>query len=116
MISGRLVRMRASRYAVSYIDFRMYATTILATIATNGGSSPDDWSLAGAELVQLPVDVILTSGTPATQGAKQATNKVAIVFAMDDPVAGASLRIWRTQAGMQLVWRTQAGMQLVLSI
>jgi putative tryptophan/tyrosine transport system substrate-binding protein len=41
-----------------------------------------------AELVQLPMDAILTDGTPATQAAKKATRTVPIVMAVsNDPVA-----------------------------
>ena len=41
-----------------------------------------------AELVQLPVDAIVTDGTPATQAAKNATRTVPIDMAMsNDPVA-----------------------------
>jgi putative tryptophan/tyrosine transport system substrate-binding protein len=41
-----------------------------------------------AELVQLPMDAILTDGTPATQAAKNATRTVPIVMAVsNDPVA-----------------------------
>jgi putative ABC transport system substrate-binding protein len=42
-----------------------------------------------AELVELPVDVIALSGTPALQAARQATSRVPIVFGvlLVDPVA-----------------------------
>ena len=41
-----------------------------------------------AGLVQLPMDAILTGGTPATQAAKKATRTVPIVMAVsNDPVA-----------------------------
>src|SRR5262245_9041401 len=41
-----------------------------------------------AELVRLPVDVIMTYGTQTIQAAKQATNSIPIVFALPgDPVA-----------------------------
>src|SRR6476660_544358 len=41
----------------------------------------DRYSILAAELVALPVDLILTSGTPAALAAKTATSTVPIVMA-----------------------------------
>ena len=43
------------------------------------------------ELVNLPVDVIVTSGTPATLAAKQATQSIPIVFAASADPVGAGV-------------------------
>jgi putative tryptophan/tyrosine transport system substrate-binding protein len=40
-----------------------------------------------AELVNLPVDVLVTNGTPGARAAKQATTKIPIVVAIGDAVA-----------------------------
>jgi putative ABC transport system substrate-binding protein len=56
-----------------------------------GEGKPDQLLRLAAELVGLKVDVIVTSGTPATQAAKQATRTIPIVMAqLADPV-GAGL-------------------------
>jgi len=56
-----------------------------------GEGKPDQLPRLAAELVGLKVDVIVTSGTPATQAAKQATRTIPIVMAqLADPV-GAGL-------------------------
>jgi len=49
---------------------------------------PERLPALAAELVRLPVDVIVASGAPATQGAKQATSTLPIVMASGgaDPV------------------------------
>ena len=44
-----------------------------------------------AELVRMKPDVIVTTGTPSTLAAKQATNTIPIVFAsIGDPVSAVS--------------------------
>src|SRR5262249_16236239 len=49
--------------------------------------TPDRLVAAATELAQLPVDVIVTFGSPATQAAKQATTTITIVMAaIGDPV------------------------------
>jgi putative tryptophan/tyrosine transport system substrate-binding protein len=56
-----------------------------------GEGKPDQLARLAAELVGLKVDVIVTSGTPATRAAKQATRTIPIVMAqLADPV-GAGL-------------------------
>jgi len=56
-----------------------------------GEGEPDRLPRLAAELVGLNVDVIVTSGTPATKAAKQATRTIPIVMAqLADPV-GAGL-------------------------
>jgi putative tryptophan/tyrosine transport system substrate-binding protein len=48
---------------------------------------PDRLATAAAELVRIPVDVIVTQGTPPTAAAKQATNTIPIVMiGIGDPV------------------------------
>ena len=48
---------------------------------------PEQLVAAATELVQLPVDVIVTFGSPATRAAKQATTTIPIVMTMiGDPV------------------------------
>jgi putative ABC transport system substrate-binding protein len=48
---------------------------------------PDRLAAAATELAQLPVDVIVTFGSPATQAAKQATTTIPIVMAgIGDPI------------------------------
>ena len=51
------------------------------------GDKPEGLATAAAELARLPVDVIATWGTPASQAAKQATSTIPIVaIAVGDPV------------------------------
>src|SRR5262245_51119460 len=50
-------------------------------------AGPDRLVAAAMELAQLPVDVIMSYGSPATQAAKQATTTIPIVMvAIGDPV------------------------------
>jgi putative ABC transport system substrate-binding protein len=54
---------------------------------------PERLAVAAAELVRLPVDLIATYGTPATQAAKRATLTIPIVFiAVGDPVAAGLIQ------------------------
>ena len=46
----------------------------------SAASEPERLSTAAAELVHIPVDVIVTYGTPATAAAKQATTRIPIVM------------------------------------
>ena len=56
-----------------------------------------------AELVGLKADVIVTTGTPGTLAAKQATKTIPIVMASSgDPVLGGSSPASRGQAGTSL--------------
>jgi len=53
----------------------------------SGQGQPDRLAAAASELASLPVDVIVTSGSAATQAAKQATTTIPIVMiAVGDPV------------------------------
>jgi len=53
----------------------------------SGQGQPDRLTAAASELAKLPVDVIVTSGSAATQAAKQATTTIPIVMiAVGDPV------------------------------
>jgi putative ABC transport system substrate-binding protein len=59
-------------------------------------------SLAGlaAELVHLPVDVMVTHGTPAALAAKEATSTLPIVFlSVADPVGSGLIASWGQPAG-----------------
>ena len=48
----------------------------------------DRYSAMAVELVALPVDLILTWGTPAALAAKQATSSIPVVMgALGDPVS-----------------------------
>jgi len=47
----------------------------------------DRYPALAAELVQMPVDVIITWGTPASLAAKDATNDIPIIMTSGDPVA-----------------------------
>src|SRR5215470_7648037 len=50
-------------------------------------AGPERLVAAATELAQLPVDVIVTFGSPATQAAKQATTTIPIVMAgIGDPI------------------------------
>jgi ABC-type uncharacterized transport system substrate-binding protein len=61
-----------------------------------------------AEFVQLKVDVIVTSATPPTLAAKQATAVIPIVFAaVSDPVGPGLVAFWRDRAATSRVWRTR---------
>jgi len=52
-----------------------------------GGGKPDQIQRFAVELVGLKVDIIVTSGTPASQAAKQATGTIPIVMTqLADPV------------------------------
>ena len=46
----------------------------------------DRYPAMAAELVALPVDLIVTWGTPAALAAKQATSSIPVVMALGDPV------------------------------
>lgn len=64
-------------------------TVAFETRAADG--NPDRLAAAAAELVQLPVDLIATYGTPASRAAKAATSTIPIVMiSVGDPV-GAGL-------------------------
>ena len=66
-----------------YID----GQTIAFETRTADGN-PERLTAAATELVQLPVDLIATYGTPATRAAKAATSTIPIVMiAVGDPVA-----------------------------
>ena len=56
-----------------------------------GEGKPDQLPRLAAELVGLKVDVIVTSGTPATQAAKQATRTIPIVMTNNADPVGAGL-------------------------
>jgi putative tryptophan/tyrosine transport system substrate-binding protein len=56
-----------------------------------GEGKPDQLHRLATELVGLKVDIILTSGTPATQAAKQATRTIAIVMTNNADPVGAGL-------------------------
>ena len=52
-----------------------------------GEGKPDQIQRFAAELVRLNVDILVTSGTPATEAAKQATRTIPIVMTqLADPV------------------------------
>jgi putative ABC transport system substrate-binding protein len=53
-----------------------------------------------AELVRLPVDILLTPGTPATLAAKAATSAIPIVFAVAvNPVGSGLIASWAHPGG-----------------
>lgn len=52
-----------------------------------GGARPERLSELARELVNLKVDVIFAGGGPATDAAKQATQKIPIVTSSQDPVS-----------------------------
>jgi putative ABC transport system substrate-binding protein len=56
-----------------------------------GEGKPDQLPRFAAELVGLKVDVIVTSGTPATQAAKQATRTMPIVMTNNADPVGSGL-------------------------
>src|SRR3954471_114579 len=65
-----------------YIDGQ---SIVFETRAADG--NPGRLTAAAAALVQLPVDLIATYGTPATRAAKAATSKIPIVMiSVGDPV------------------------------
>src|SRR3954469_24043301 len=65
-----------------YIDGQ---SIVFETRAADG--NPGRLTAAAAELVQLPVDLIATYGTPAARAAKAATSKIPIVMiSVGDPV------------------------------
>jgi putative ABC transport system substrate-binding protein len=67
---------------LGYVEGRNIAIEHRSTEET-----PDRLVAAATELAQLPVDVIVTFGSEATQAAKQATTKIPIVMvAIGDPV------------------------------
>ena len=47
----------------------------------------DRYPALAAELVRMPVDVIVTWGTPASLAAKDATSEIPIIMTSGDPVA-----------------------------
>jgi putative tryptophan/tyrosine transport system substrate-binding protein len=75
---------------------------------TAGGDDTRQPALA-AELVALPVDLILTWGTPATLAAKQATTTIPIVMgSMGDPVGFGVVRTLAYPAGNVTGFSSQA--------
>jgi putative tryptophan/tyrosine transport system substrate-binding protein len=59
----------------------------LVTEPRSAEGMPDRLPALAADLVRLPVDVIVASSPPATRAAQQATQTIPIVFAgMPDPV------------------------------
>ena len=72
---------------LGYVEGRNIAIEYRSTEET-----PDRLVAAATELAQLPVDVIVSFGSPATQAAKQATTTIPIVMvAIGDPSFVASL-------------------------
>jgi putative tryptophan/tyrosine transport system substrate-binding protein len=58
------------------------------TIEARRATHRDQLPALATELARLKVDLILTSGTPATRAAKEATKTIPIVFSLgDDPVS-----------------------------
>jgi len=68
----------------------------------SGQGQPDRLAAAASELAKLPVDVIVTSGSAATQAAKQTTTTIPIVMiAVGDPVrAGLVASLARPDANV----------------
>jgi len=67
---------------LGYVEGRNIAIEYRSTEET-----PDRLVAAATELAQLPVDVIVSFGSPATQAAKQATTTIPIVMvAIGDPI------------------------------
>ena len=67
---------------LGYVEGRNIAIEFRSTEET-----PDRLVAAATELAQLPVDVIVSFGSPATQAAKQATTTIPIVMvAIGDPI------------------------------
>jgi putative tryptophan/tyrosine transport system substrate-binding protein len=64
-----------------------------------------------AELVRLPVDVLVTGGTPPTLAAKAATSTIPIVFAgATDPVGSGLIASW-THPGGNITGAAGVGME-----
>jgi putative ABC transport system substrate-binding protein len=63
------------------------------TLALESRVAPDDTSLPGVvqELIQLPVDVIVTGAASASLAAKKATDTIPIVIALTDDPVGSGL-------------------------
>src|SRR5258707_9484879 len=73
-------------------------TIAFETRAADG--NPNRLSTAAAELVQLPVDLIATYGTPASRAAKAATSTIPIVMiSVGDPVAAGLVQSFAHPGG-----------------
>jgi putative tryptophan/tyrosine transport system substrate-binding protein len=59
----------------------------LETIQRYAEGQPERYAVFAAELVRLPVDIIVTWGTPASLAAKDATLTIPIIMTSGDPVA-----------------------------
>jgi putative ABC transport system substrate-binding protein len=83
-------------------------------------SSMDDWPVAVAELVRLPVDVLVTQDTAPTVAAQRATNTIPIVMLTADPVgAGLAASLARpggNVTGVSLLNRGLTGKRLELLV
>lgn len=75
-------------------------------------SEPQRMVQAAAELASLPVDIIVTFGTPASLAAKRATSSIPIVaISIGDPI-GTKLATRMDQPGGNVTGNTSSGPQL----
>ena len=87
--SARLLLWEALRQRLRELGYLEGQNIAFETRFAEGKS--DRLSAGAAELVGLKVDVIVTSGTPATLAAKHATRTVPIVMAQNADPVGAGL-------------------------
>ena len=73
--------MREGLRRLGYVEGRNISLEV-----RNAQSQPDRLATLAAELVRLPVDVIVASQTPAVQAAKAASASIPIVMSSGDPV------------------------------
>ena len=80
--------LEAFRQGLAALGYVEGQSVILQTRSVQG---PPGLGEAAADLVRLPVDVIVTNGTPAARAAKAATHTIPIVFASGGNPVGAGL-------------------------
>jgi len=79
-------RFAAFRHALAELGYREGSSVVIDQ--RYAGGNPGLLSSLAAELVRLPVDILVTEGTPAAVAAKKATDSIPVVFGnAGDPVA-----------------------------
>jgi putative ABC transport system substrate-binding protein len=84
-VSVELARIEAFRQGLRELGYIEAKNIVIEMRSAEG--KPDRLAALAAELVRLKVDVLISTGSPATRAAKEATSTIPIVMTQDpDPV------------------------------